>query len=686
LKPDIVFLNEVPKPNAGEAAEDWSSRVAKKLGLDHVFVGKSSSANHKASRWGDVTGRYGGKFKSILSRTPLAKGEDYEMKGKGWSPASVVRAETTIAGREFALYSLHLPGARDWQASKHRRLAELIAEEDGSSDVIVGGDFNEVTGGVVMKALLATCDLKAAITQRSIDHILYSAAAPLNVLEAKRGWGPKSPAHGNPQNGGYLSDHPWVWCEFQLTPRMRADVQGAGSVDAPDAQAAILGNPRQKPSSSKRHPEAQWFPKAGMGLFIHWGIAAVWGEGHMSWGMLANTGFTGGTITPNKYYALIEEWNPDKLDFDTMLRAAKAAGFQYAVFTAKHHDGFTLWPSAYGEIGTKSSFGGRDFVKEYADACRRHGLKVGLYYSPPDWYFDRKYRNWSRRGDVKLDMDHKPVESFPRAPRDHGQKRLEMIRGHLTELLTNYGKIDLMWFDGGHAEMPNREVRSLQPGIVINRRNQDSEDPGDYGDTEGSCVGKRPPDRWFESCVCGWPVGFWNDMKGGGVQAGPELPLTMFSVMRAAGANVLINVGPKGDGALREETMTVWSEMADWMKHSGESVRNVTPGPWPGETVNLPVTVRGEKTAYVHFLPNLPRKFPGLPKWHTKFTSPRGIVGKLLPRYTSTFTWEDVPRPTRATFLQTGRDIEFSWEGKTLTITLPDTLRSRLVDVVKLGW
>ena len=127
-----------------------------------------------------------------------------------------------------------------------------------------------------------------------------------------------------------------------------------------DAQAKALGQAtKRNPGVGRRnkHPDAQWFPEAGTGLFIHWGIASVWGEGHISWGTLYKHGFTGGTITPNKYYALAKTWNPDKMDFDKMFKAAKAAGFKYVVFTTKHHDGFTHWPSEPGPSRTLGKLG-----------------------------------------------------------------------------------------------------------------------------------------------------------------------------------------------------------------------------------------------------------------------------------------------------------------------------------------
>jgi endonuclease/exonuclease/phosphatase family metal-dependent hydrolase len=226
LKVDIVLLSEVPKANRGKDVKNWSHRLAEALELGHVHVGTVSSANHKAPKWGDVTGNYGGKFKSILSRTPLSEGRDIPVEGSGWKRASAVRVETEIGGRKFALYSLHLPGyahhksqptsSDAWEGSKHKNLAEHINAEDASYEVIVGGDFNEWTDSVVMRGLLKTCKLENASTSQSIDHILYSTARPIKLLEAQRDWGPKNQNDQNIKAEGCLSDHPWVYAEFEM--------------------------------------------------------------------------------------------------------------------------------------------------------------------------------------------------------------------------------------------------------------------------------------------------------------------------------------------------------------------------------------------------------------------------------------------------------------------------------------
>ncbi len=417
--------------------------------------------------------------------------------------------------------------------------------------------------------------------------------------------------------------------------------------EAAGAQARALSQGgAQQVGPRNTHPDAQWFPAAGLGLFIHWGLASVKGAGDLSWGMLANKPWTDETTTPNAYYGLAQQWKPDQLDYDRMLAAAKAAGVTYAVLVTKHHDGFTLWPSAFGDLGTKSTFNGRDFVQEFVTACRKHGLKVGLYYSPPDWWFDRTYKSFAMRGPA-LDMDHQPV-TLPPKPADHDAKRAALVRGQVTELLSNYGKIDLIWFDGGRGEIPNEEVRRLQPGIVVNRRNGGG---GDYGDSEGKLPTKRFQ-GWFETCETCWPAGKWSYTENAGWDSSPAA-IEELVRLRAWGGNLLANVGPKGDGSVPPQALAAWQEMAEWMAHSRESVIGADAGPWPGP-VNLPITQR-PGVAYAHFLPG----------------------------QDEALVWQGAPTPAAATLLRTGEAVPFTSEGGTLRIVLTPAQRTKNVDVVK---
>ena len=426
-----------------------------------------------------------------------------------------------------------------------------------------------------------------------------------------------------------------------------AMVSLAAADQAADGQASALGQETPKNIGTNRHPDAQWFPDAGLGLFIHWGLASVGATGDLSWGMLANKPWKDQTVTPETYYGWAKQWKPDHVDYDDLLGKAKAAGFTYAVMVTKHHDGFTLWPSNFGDLGTKGSLGGRDFVKEFVSACHKHGLKVGLYYSPPDWWFDRHYKSFAYRGPA-LDMNHQPMK-LALKPADHETKHKALVAGQVTELLTNYGKIDLLWFDGGKGEIPNTTVRKLQPGIVINRRNGGG---GDYGDTEGKLPTKRFK-GWFETCETCWPANKWSYTEGAGWDTAPQV-IEELVRLRAWGGNLLANLGPKGDGSLPEPAATAWGEMAAWMKHSRESVIGADPGPFP-EQVNTPVTTRAN-VAYVHFLPG----------------------------FNEAVVWKNARTPKQATLLRDGSKVEVVATGGTLRIELPASRRSDNVDVVKL--
>jgi alpha-L-fucosidase len=253
------------------------------------------------------------------------------------------------------------------------------------------------------------------------------------------------------------------------------------------AQHGIIGNTAAHTGEFKRnsHPGAAWYYEpVNLGLFIHYGISAVHGDLDISWGMMdepIRRAKGNGILTPREYWELAKDFNPDKYDPEKWLSAAKDAGFTYAVFTTKHHDGFSLWPSDAGDFSTKNYMGGRDLVREYADACRKLGLKVGFYYSPPDWRVNQKYMSFMPGAHSEKyperpykDIDHNPIDALPEMPKEHYDKYIEYINAQVRELLTRYGQIDLLWFDGSVNDLTNvitiDEIRALQPQIVVNDR------------------------------------------------------------------------------------------------------------------------------------------------------------------------------------------------------------------------
>jgi len=443
---------------------------------------------------------------------------------------------------------------------------------------------------------------------------------------------------------------------LMLTAYLAAFTASAQDDEAAKAQHTLLGQNSAQVGVSvpvrNSHPDAQWFPKAGLGLFIHFGLATAHGGIDLSWGMLANKSWEDGEITPNAYWKLADQWNPVHFNAEDIVSKAKKAGFKYIVFTTKHHDGYTMWPSEYSTLGVKQKLNGRDLVKEFTDACQKNDIKVGFYYSPPDWLFDAKYKNWDFSKKKILDMDHHEIDRLPEKPAGHDQARKKMVANQVRELLTQYGKIDLFWFDGGSGEISNTEVRKLQPGIVINRRNGE---PGDYGDSEGALPTKRFT-GWFETCDPCWPSRWWTYSTSDRMDTGADV-VEKLVILRAWGGNYLANIGPRADGSLPKEALEAWKEIGDWMKHSGESIYDVTGGDFP-KKANQPTTLKGN-VIYVHAFPN----------FHAK------IILKDIKS-----------SPKQAILLRTGEKIPFSYTKGEIHLQIPAAKRSRMVDTVKFIW
>lgn len=334
------------------------------------------------------------------------------------------------------------------------------------------------------------------------------------------------------------------------------------------------------------HEGAKWFEKGNLGLFIHWGICTVRGDIDLSWGMMANKPWEiklgyDYTITPNEYYALAKDFKPDNFEIDELIRLAKEAGFTYAVFTTKHHDGYAMWPSEYGELNVSKFMKGKDFVKEYVEACNKYGLKVGLYYSPPDWYFKRKYTNfnfnceaykeeeWAKGRDTRpFDMDHNPTTILP-IPDEENDAFHEYVRNQIIELLTKYGKIDMIWFDGGVDKEPSisiDEIRELQPHILINPRLHGI---GDFDTIEVHIPKEKPSAKCWEHCNI-WAEGpWWAYMKGYDYQSA-KWAYDLYSDMTKMGGNTLLNVSMMPDGSNIPIVVKRLTEFKELMQKGGK--------------------------------------------------------------------------------------------------------------------
>ena len=362
------------------------------------------------------------------------------------------------------------------------------------------------------------------------------------------------------------------------------------------------------------HPDAQWFPQAGLGLFMHWGIHSVVGA-QPSWAMIKNYPYAGDVklYPPARYFSLADHFDPQHWEPDKFLAAAADAGFEYAVLTVKHHDGYALWPSKFGDFSTAEYLPGRDLVRDFVDGCRKNGLKVGLYFSPRDWH----YPGYPVRPG-HFDQRHRRIDYA--VPAEENQRRFEQFHaftlGQLQELLTNYGQIDVLWFDGqswqGIDDMRTRAVyqwiRSLQPGIVVNDRwskvrNPDAEDDrqdfGDFYTVENRDIDDAP-DSWWETCL------IWDTRGGWGYDVTEQLrpvnwALQRLIANRARGGNLLLNLGPRPTGEMTEGFYQRLPELKQWMTNHRESVIGTRAAEDPS-IANAPITV-GANALYLFVSP-----------------------------------------------------------------------------------
>jgi alpha-L-fucosidase len=395
-----------------------------------------------------------------------------------------------------------------------------------------------------------------------------------------------------------------------------------------------------------------WWRDAKFGMFIHFGLYAIPGRGEwVQWNE---------QIPVNEYAKLADQFSPTNFTPDSWAQLAKSAGMKYMVLTSRHHDGFALFDDGTNNFTSVRSAAHRDFVAEYVKAVRKAGLRVGLYYSPLDWRF--------------------PGYILPDIQRQSAEAMREQYHRQVRELLSNYGKIDVLWFDGGETDWlsfggdwvgaewkkrPQSEhyhggfswkhdevysmLRRLQPDVLINGR---ADMPEDFRSREGwGALGNFDNQHPWELCVT--IAGAW------GYQ--PKLkprPLKDYIQLLAKvvgrDGNLLLNVGPDRNGKIDAPQAERLREIGAWLGKYGESIYSTRGGPFlPGDWGAS--THRG-KTIYVHVL-----------KWPAgKFDLPK-IPAKIV----------------RATVL-TGGDASFSQNENGIEISVADSARSDTDTIIAL--
>ncbi len=316
----------------------------------------------------------------------------------------------------------------------------------------------------------------------------------------------------------------------------------------------------------------QWFLDARFGMFIHWGLYALLGRGE--WAMNREQ------VPLDEYETLAERFSVPKYDPKQWAAIARDAGMKYMVLTTKHHEGFSLWDSKANPFNAVNSAAKRDLIAEYVEAVRGAGLKVGLYYSIGDW----RQPDWfeGARGDAAA-----------------AKRFVDWTHAMVRELMTGYGQIDLLFYDLPQpypaatlrsVEL-NHMVRTLQPQILINNRAYTSED---YSTPEQH-VAAAPKGRPWEACMTlneNW--GYCpsdKDFKS------PRDVALQLAKCAAGGGNLLLNVGPDGEGEIPAESRDILRQVGQWLSRNGEAVLGTTRHKLPWLLVG-PTTVKGH-TLYV---------------------------------------------------------------------------------------
>ncbi|HZT64712.1 MAG TPA: alpha-L-fucosidase [Acidimicrobiales bacterium] len=339
----------------------------------------------------------------------------------------------------------------------------------------------------------------------------------------------------------------------------------------------------------------RWFDQARFGMFVHWDHASQQGL-EVSWPLVGGVFALpqSQSVTVEQYHSSAATFDPQEWDPVALARLARRAGMGYAVLTAKHHSGYAMWPTKLSDWSVARSPYGKDIVAGFVEAMRAEGLRVGLYFSLSDWHHP-DYPAFTE--------EHKPYRfgaSPPMPDPATWERYLEFMFGQVTELLTGYGDIDLLWFDGGwerpdwRAAELEAEIRRLQPSIILNDR---LPGVGDYSTPE-QAVPHAPPSRPWETCLTMNRSWGWNP-DDHAYKSSRSLVHTLCEVA-GKGGNLLLNVSPRGDGSLPEEQVARLEEIGGWMEHNAESIGGTGPGVDAAQFYG-PSTRAGD-TLYLHLL------------------------------------------------------------------------------------
>ena len=333
---------------------------------------------------------------------------------------------------------------------------------------------------------------------------------------------------------------------------------------------------------TEREKRVQWFQEARFGMFLHWGLYAIPGRGE--WYM------SGARMPAKEYERYMQEFTAKAYDPRDWARRAKRTGMQYVVLTAKHHDGFCLFDSKLTDYKSTNAPCGRDLVREFVDAVRAEGLRVGLYYSLIDWH----HPDFPKYNDPNHPMRGNPAYREEQIDFD---RYLAYMHGQVEELVTNYGKIDILWFDFAYGELCGEAwkatklmqmVRSHQPDVIVDNRLEASgegfgslvtEHPAYYSGDFVSPEQLLPPEGIRNVCgervpweLCATMNNNWGYVPYDTNYKPASMLIRKLVECVSKGGNLLLNFGPDRRGNIPEECEQILAEVGRWMRRNGESI------------------------------------------------------------------------------------------------------------------